>query len=36
MHFSSVVFPELAGPMMPKISCSPMSSVTSRSAIFDP
>ena len=32
MHFSSVVLPELAGPMMPKISRSGMSSETSASA----
>ena len=36
MHFSSVVLPELAGPMMAKICFSGISNDTSRSAVFGP
>ena len=36
MHFNSVVLPELAGPMMPKISCLGMASVIWRRAVFPP
>ena len=36
MHFKSVVLPELAGPMMPKICFSGMASVIWRRAVFPP
>ena len=36
MHRSSVVLPELAGPIMPRICFSGISSETSASAVFAP
>ena len=36
MHFKSVVLPELAGPMMPKISLLGMARVMWRRAVFLP